>query len=115
VPLLGDIPILGHLFKYTKKTKRKTNLLVVMTPYVVKDHMDLQAILDRKTRDSREFANSFGLDGAKYTPKIDYTRKRGLVEEINRTLASIEEDVAARAALRRPASVKPGPIEYKPD
>jgi general secretion pathway protein D len=116
VPLLGDVPILGHLFKYTKKTKRKTNLLVMMTPYVVKDHMDLQAILDRKLRDSREFAGSFAsLDGAKYTPRIDYTRKRGLVEEINRTLGSIEDDVNARNSLKRLPSVKQGPIEYKAD
>jgi general secretion pathway protein D len=115
VPLLGDVPILGHLFKYTRKTKRKTNLLVMMTPYVVKDHMDLQGILDRKLRDSREFTGSFALDGAKYTPRIDYTRKRGLVEEINRTLGSIEDDLAARNSLRRLPTVKPGPIEYKAD
>jgi general secretion pathway protein E len=27
VPLLGDIPLLGYLFKYTKRDKKKTNLL----------------------------------------------------------------------------------------
>jgi general secretion pathway protein D len=112
VPLLGDVPLLGHLFKYTKREKRKTKLLVMMTPYIVKDHLDLQHMVDRKLRESREFASSLALDGAKYTPSIDYTRKRGLIEEINRSVQDVEQDVAARAALKQPVGVKPGPIEY---
>ena len=41
VPLLGDIPILGYLFKYSTKTKKKTNLLILLTPYIIKDQLDL--------------------------------------------------------------------------
>ncbi len=113
VPLLGDVPLLGHLFKYTKKEKRKSKLLVMMTPYIVKDHLDLQTMVDRKLRESREFSGSFNaLDHTKYTPAIDYTRKRGLLEEINRSLQTIDDDIAARASLRTPVGVKPGPVEY---
>ena len=36
VPLLGDIPILGWLFKFKTTNKRKTNLLVFITPHRVK-------------------------------------------------------------------------------
>ncbi|MEO8701287.1 MAG: type II secretion system secretin GspD [Kofleriaceae bacterium] len=118
VPILGDIPVLGNLFKYTKKQKRKTNLLVMLTPYIIKDQMDLQMIHERKLREQREFASSFrALDGQRYQPKIDYGRKRGLIEEINRTLLSVEEDLAARESLRKPQRVEPGPIEVraKPD
>ena len=113
VPLLGDVPLLGHLFKYTKKEKRKSKLLVMMTPYLVKDHLDLQHMVDRKLREAREFADSFtALDHTKYTPAIDYTRKRGLIEEINRSLQTIDDDIAVRASLRSPVGVKPGPVEY---
>ena len=35
VPLLGDIPIIGNLFKYTDKTKDKTELLVLVTPTIL--------------------------------------------------------------------------------
>jgi len=35
VPLLGDIPGLGWLFKYGKKSNAKTELLVMITPYVI--------------------------------------------------------------------------------
>jgi general secretion pathway protein D len=34
VPLLGDIPILGHAFKRTQSTKAKTELLIFLTPQV---------------------------------------------------------------------------------
>ncbi|MCX5865225.1 MAG: type II secretion system secretin GspD [Deltaproteobacteria bacterium] len=35
IPLLGDIPLLGWAFKYGKKSTAKTELLVMITPYVI--------------------------------------------------------------------------------
>ena len=35
VPLLGDIPILGNLFKTVSKNKTKTELLIEVTPYII--------------------------------------------------------------------------------
>ncbi len=37
VPLLGDLPILGYLFKQTSKDIEKTELLIFLTPRVVKE------------------------------------------------------------------------------
>ena len=37
VPLLGDLPILGHLFKSTSNTKRKRNLMVFLRPTIIRD------------------------------------------------------------------------------
>ena len=37
VPLLGDIPFVGGLFRYENRGRRKTNLLVFLRPYVVRD------------------------------------------------------------------------------
>jgi len=37
VPLLGDIPILGYLFKTTSKTTEKTELLIFLTPRIIKE------------------------------------------------------------------------------
>ena len=34
-PLLGDIPLLGYLFKRTDKSVSKTELLIFLTPYVL--------------------------------------------------------------------------------
>jgi len=115
VPLLGDIPLLGYLFKYSTKAKKKTNLLILLTPYIVKDQLDLQAIRERKVRERQEFVESFAtLNEMKYETKVDYRRKRGLLEEINRKLQAVEDDVNAANSLRGRRYVDPGPIEYGP-
>ena len=62
VPLLGDIPILGWLFKSTSKKERKTNLLVFITPTIIRDSDDLRAVtlrsrqaMDRFREESVDF------------------------------------------------------------
>jgi general secretion pathway protein D len=35
VPILGDIPVLGNLFKFTAKSATKTELLMFLTPHVI--------------------------------------------------------------------------------
>lgn len=37
VPFLKDIPILGALFRYDSKSRKKSNLMVFLRPYVIKD------------------------------------------------------------------------------
>ncbi len=37
VPYLGDIPVLGHLFKSTNKTNNKDELLIFVTPKVIRE------------------------------------------------------------------------------
>ena len=37
VPILGDIPILGRLFRYDTRSLKKTNLLVFLRPIIIKD------------------------------------------------------------------------------
>jgi general secretion pathway protein D len=55
VPLLGDIPILGWLFKTRVKTNTKTNLLIFLTPHVIKTPEDLFALQQGKSRDLKTF------------------------------------------------------------
>ena len=37
MPLLGDIPFIGNLFKYQKRSREKTNLMVFLRPFVLRD------------------------------------------------------------------------------
>lgn len=53
VPVLGDIPILGWLFKTSSVRKQKTNLLVFLTPHVVTEENRLVQITKDK---QKEFA-----------------------------------------------------------
>lgn len=48
VPLLGDIPLIGHLFKSTSNTKRKRNLMVFLRPTIVRDGKLMQEISKEK-------------------------------------------------------------------
>lgn len=48
VPVLGDIPILGNLFKYRKRSHTKTNLMLFLRPHIVRTARDSAGVtLDR--------------------------------------------------------------------
>jgi general secretion pathway protein D len=48
VPILGDIPILGYLFRYDTRRRQKTNLMLFLRPYVIRDSEDSYSLtLDR--------------------------------------------------------------------
>jgi len=49
VPLLGDIPFLGWLFKFQSRAVEKLNLLVFLTPTLVKDDSDVVELNTRKS------------------------------------------------------------------
>jgi general secretion pathway protein D len=48
VPLLGDIPWLGQLFRSEQKTREKTNLMVFLRPVIISDNATAQAITSNR-------------------------------------------------------------------
>ena len=61
VPLLGDIPVLGWLFKSTEKRMEKQNLIVFITPKVIRNPEDSGRLLSKKLDDRvRDVKESFG-------------------------------------------------------
>lgn len=54
IPFLGDIPLIGWLFKSKSDRNQKTNLLVFITPYIVEDFQGLDEMKDRKEEEFRE-------------------------------------------------------------
>jgi general secretion pathway protein D len=52
VPLLGDLPLLGGLFRRTVNEKSKTELLIFLTPHVATNDEDLQAISEAHSHSS---------------------------------------------------------------
>ncbi len=48
VPILGDIPILGYLFKRKIKNNTKTELLIFMTPHIVQTPGQLLALSEKE-------------------------------------------------------------------
>ncbi|MFL5304696.1 MAG: type II secretion system secretin GspD [Polyangia bacterium] len=113
IPLLGDIPILGFFFRNTTKHVVKTNLIIALTPYVINDQSDLRRVLEKKMRERREFVERFGgEERPNIESEIDYRRKRGMLEEINRAVREVarEEDDMDRIQ-RQQAMDESGPVD----
>jgi general secretion pathway protein D len=51
VPLLGDIPLIGRLFRSTKDTHVKRNLMVFLRPTIVRDRAGMAALSGKKYSD----------------------------------------------------------------
>ena len=50
VPVLGNIPFLGNLFKYKQRQSQKINLMILLTPRIVENELDMQRILEERQR-----------------------------------------------------------------
>jgi hypothetical protein len=76
--LLGDIPILGWLFKSRNWKNDRKNLLLIITPYVIRTDEDYKKIVDRKLKEREEFSQMYyGGKIKTYNKFIDYDKKAG--------------------------------------
>lgn len=46
IPLLGDIPLIGWLFRSHRDRVQRTNLMILVTPHIIRDMRDAQAVKD---------------------------------------------------------------------
>ena len=50
-PLLGDIPLIGNLFRFKRNQSRKLNLMILLTPRIVETESDMkQLLMDHQKR-----------------------------------------------------------------
>ncbi len=55
IPFLGDIPVLGWLFKSQHRGKTKTNLVILLTPHIVSSDEDIRRVRDQIQGDYDSF------------------------------------------------------------
>ena len=55
IPILGDIPIIGHLFRTNVKVTKTKQLAIFLTPYVIHGASDLQRIYREKQKETNFF------------------------------------------------------------
>jgi general secretion pathway protein D len=55
IPFLGDIPVLGWLFKSQQKSQTKTNLVILLTPHIVGSDEDIKRVRDQIQKDYDSF------------------------------------------------------------
>jgi general secretion pathway protein D len=62
IPLLGDIPWIGQLFRSEAKTRTKTNLMVFLRPVIVRDQATSAQIANQRYDSLRQEQNNSGSD-----------------------------------------------------
>ncbi len=85
VPFISDIPVVGNLFKNTESTKNKINLLIFLTPHILKDEVDVAAL---STAERDRFRSALERSGA---PKR-------IPDPLDRPSFELSEDLASEPA-----------------
>lgn len=76
MPILGDIPLIGWLFKNKSVDKTKTNLLVFITPHIVKEAAQLSQLTAKKQTDFARAENMYAQGELLIQFKDDTDEKR---------------------------------------
>lgn len=91
VPILGDIPILGALFRSTSDQVEKDNLVLVLTPHIIRNEEDMRRIFEQRMQERQEFLDHYFVfrDG----PPIgfDPARGHGLLRQLRDAYAELAE------------------------
>ena len=96
VPFLGDIPVLGWAFKTVGESTRKTNLLIFLTPHIVRNEEDLTRETIRKRLDFEDAAG----DDDEYPELVEY-EGRSRTEDASFSVAQELGDHARRYPIER--------------
>jgi general secretion pathway protein D len=100
IPFLGDIPLIGLLFRNTSTITSKQNLVLMLTPYIIESEADLQKIRERKMEERRELLEIFGRRDLRYMKSVNFEKKTGLLDKMRQHIdASLEEQRAREEAL----------------
>lgn len=94
VPLLGDIPVLGTLFRSEKRTRNKTNLMVFLRPYVIRDSASASAVV---------------------ADRYEFMRARGQESETTKHWALPDVTLPTLPELDKNATVKPPAPLIRPE
>jgi len=68
VPCIGDIPLLGKLFGRTQDNTRKTNLVIFLTPHIVRTAEDLKRIKEQVGEHHQHFKREQDIEGEGVDP-----------------------------------------------
>lgn len=115
IPILGDIPILGWLFKYKTAGKKKTNLLVFITPHIVKEAEHLAKITDDKKKEFGKKEKMYAEGELLIKFKKDVTAEKALQSILNKEASLIrflESAEVYQIRLREGQSVEDAVKEF---
>jgi general secretion pathway protein D len=62
VPILGDIPVVGFLFRSSQKRVQKSNLLIFITPKIIWSSSEMEDIKSRKIQENIKMRKDEGME-----------------------------------------------------
>ncbi|MCX5877389.1 MAG: type II secretion system secretin GspD [Deltaproteobacteria bacterium] len=104
VPILGDIPGLGWLFKHTSTKKAKTNLLVFINPTIIKNSNDLDQVTGRNHKAASD----------SLTDKVRSALPDNFFDGIGGKNPLLTESAAGAESIAGPGNVAPALIPTMP-
>ncbi len=104
MPLLGDIPVMGWLFKSKNLSKNKTNLLVFLSPHIVKESEQLSKITEEKHKQfsDREKLYSPGELMVKFREDVSKDRATEILSQKGASVIKHFEDINVYHIKLRP-------------
>jgi len=103
VPILGDLPLLGSLFRGSRTIARRANLMIFLTPHIIEDEEDMLEVMRIKQAQREEFIRRF------YGRSIEEQ-----TEEIQKLLTYSMNTVDQPSMYRGPSSTDGAEIEGEP-
>ena len=96
VPILGDIPLFGELFKNTVNNTKKNNLVVIVTPYLIPKTKDITFVRNKlselKNLEDKYLADSLvRLKEESLKKKIDAKNRENKIIALNDKLKEFEK------------------------
>jgi type II secretory pathway component GspD/PulD (secretin) len=90
VPLLGDIPILGWLFKAKRSESTKTNLVILLHPRIIGTTVASAELVEEKMkardgfmqRNSQKLSDEAQVESDRFQKKLDEQKERGKKERV---------------------------------
>jgi Flp pilus assembly secretin CpaC len=104
MPILGDIPILGWLFKFQNTSKKKTNLLVFLSPHIVTESPQLSELSEEKHKEfvtNEKFYKS-GEVLVKFKDNVSVDSVNRIISEKEASVIKHSEDINVYRIKLRP-------------
>jgi len=117
VPLLGDLPLIGMLFRGRRNSARKSNMLIFLTPHIIDEPQDLEEVYRVKWAQRQEYIRRFyGKSREKtdqeMTKLLQYSMNRVDEPSVYRTKVPTAEEAAGFTTIGSEAPNE-NPIEVR--
>jgi general secretion pathway protein D len=93
VPGLGQIPLLGWLFKSKRRERTKVNLMMILVPHILETPDDVRRIHERRMKERLEFLErNTAFKRRDLDININYRKKSGLLSAVNAEAIRMSEE-----------------------